>query len=213
MPTVFTHSLIGFTASVVYGPALAAGARRRLILLSMFLAVAPDLDGIPYLLGLTVKGHLLAHRGVSHSLAAAMLLGALAATWMTRVAPIVCRRWVGCWLYFTIVTASHGLLDMATNGGSGIALFAPFVNHRMFWPMRPISVSPIRPASLFTPFGFRAIASELLTLWTLCGALLLATRVPGGATVGPSGRPVPLHWLTSAALVAVGLMAWLVFAS
>src|SRR5579872_845956 len=45
--------------------------------------------------------------------------------------------------YFFVVTASHGVLDAMTDGGLGIAFFAPFDNTRYFFPFRPIKVSPI----------------------------------------------------------------------
>lgn len=40
-------------------------------------------------------------------------------------------------------TASHALLDMLTDGGLGVALFVPVSNARLFFPVRPIAVSPI----------------------------------------------------------------------
>ena len=69
MPTVFTHGLIGFTVAQAWRR---VGAPRRLVLLSMTLAVLPDIDGIPYVLGLIPSVHVLGHRGVAHSLAAAV---------------------------------------------------------------------------------------------------------------------------------------------
>jgi hypothetical protein len=45
-------------------------------------------------------------------------------------------RWVRP--YFFVVTASHGALDAMTDGGLGIAFFAPFDNTRYFFPFRPI---------------------------------------------------------------------------
>lgn len=211
MPTVFTHSLIGFTAASVARSGPVGPTRRRFILLAMTLAVVPGVDGLPYLLGLIPNLHLLGHRGMTHSLAAAVLLGALAATCMTRPTPSVDRIWLRYWMFFTAVIASHGLLDMATNGGSGIAILAPFTEERFFWPVRSISVSPIRPARLFTPFGARAIVSEVLTVWTICGAVLLMTSVRRAG--GPAFAGAPLHWFTSAALMGIALMAWLAYAS
>jgi len=54
------------------------------------------------------------------------------------------------WMYFFLATASHGLLDALTDGGLGVAFFAPFDNHRYFLPWRPIHVSPIGAGRFFT---------------------------------------------------------------
>jgi membrane-bound metal-dependent hydrolase YbcI (DUF457 family) len=59
------------------------------------------------------------------------------------------------------VTASHGVLDAMTDGGLGIAFFAPFDNTRYFFPFRPVKVSPIG-LSFFSARGLDVIWSELL---------------------------------------------------
>jgi hypothetical protein len=75
------------------------------------------------------------------------------------------------WMYFTAVTASHGLLDALTNGGRGIAFFAPFSNHRFFFPWRPIQVSPIG-VGLFSARGLAVLQSELR--WILLPSVIIA---------------------------------------
>src|SRR6267378_8050335 len=61
-------------------------------------------------------------------------------------------RWCptpGLWRFFFLATASHGLLDAMTNGGLGVAFFAPFCDTRYFLPWQPIVVSPaIDPRAL-----------------------------------------------------------------
>ena len=47
------------------------------------------------------------------------------------------------WLYLFASMASHGLIDALTNGGLGIAFFAPFSNERFFFSYRPIEVSTL----------------------------------------------------------------------
>ena len=68
-------------------------------------------------------------------------------------------------LVIGLVTASHGLLDAMTNGGLGIAFFAPFDDGRYFLPWRPIEVSPIGAGAFFSEWGLRVIKSELLWVW------------------------------------------------
>jgi inner membrane protein len=52
-----------------------------------------------------------------------------------------------------------------TNGGLGVAFFAPFQNDRYFFPWRPIQVSPIGVASFFSEWGLRVVRSELQWVW------------------------------------------------
>ncbi|PYR66574.1 MAG: hypothetical protein DMF88_15795, partial [Acidobacteria bacterium] len=79
-------------------------------------------------------------------------------------------------VWFAGVTASHGLLDAMTNGGRGIAFFAPFSNHRYFFPWRPIQVSPIG-AGFFSPRGLRVLASEAVWIWVPSAIIAVSARV------------------------------------
>src|SRR6185503_20885597 len=110
--------------------------------------------GIPY-------GTRWAHRGISHSLAFAVVAGIILS--------VVFHRRLGLrpgWLaaYFALVTASHGVLDALTNGGPGVAFFAPFDDTRYFFPWRPIPVSPLA-ANFFSERGWRVFRAELLLVW------------------------------------------------
>jgi inner membrane protein len=74
-------------------------------------------------------------------------------------------------MYFTAITASHGILDALTNGGRGIAFLAPFSNQRFFFPWRPIQVSPIG-AGFFSARGLDVLKSELG--WILLPSAIIA---------------------------------------
>ena len=76
--------------------------------------------------------------------------------------------------YFFVVTASHGILDAMTDGGLGVAFFAPFDDTRYFFPFRPIKVSPIG-LSFFSDRGLDVIGSELLWVWI--PGIVIATTV------------------------------------
>lgn len=67
-------------------------------------------------------------------------------------------------LFFTLVTLSHPLLDMLTDGGLGVALFAPFSGRRYFLPWRPVEVSPIG-VGFFSQRGLEVLASEVRWVW------------------------------------------------
>ena len=64
--------------------------------------------------------------------------------------------------YFFLVTISHALLDMLTDGGLGVALLAPFSGERIFFPFRPVERLAHRLGSFFSEWGLRVIKSELL---------------------------------------------------
>jgi inner membrane protein len=64
-----------------------------------------------------------------------------------------------------------------TDGGLGIAFFAPFDNERYFFPWRPIAVSPISVTAFFSERGLAVIRSEILWIWIPC-LLLVSIRLP-----------------------------------
>jgi hypothetical protein len=87
--------------------------------------------------------------------------------------------------------ASHGLVDAMTNGGLGVAFFAPFSDTRYFFSWRPILVSPISLHVFFGYHGVWVMRSELGWIWlpaTLIFLAGLALRRPLG---GPTSRRLP----------------------
>jgi inner membrane protein len=160
VPTIFTHAVSGLAIGSLY-------RSQRPRRFWMWTAVCAFPLGIPY-------DHLLGHRGVSHSLAFAALVGAVAAWTWGRGS----TRWA-LFLHFFVVTASHGVLDAFTNGGLGVAFFAPFNDTRYFFPWRPIQVSPIGVGFFIArdrngeSYGFRVLASEFWWVWLPSAALVL----------------------------------------
>ena len=127
---------------------------------SAALAALPDLDVITFAFGVP-GGSMWSHRGITHSLAAAFLTGTLLATLSGRW--FSAHRWPLA-LYFSLVMASHGILDAFTSGGRGVALFAPFDARRYAFPGRPIPAAPLGLA-YFSERGLRAFEAELLWIW------------------------------------------------
>jgi inner membrane protein len=84
------------------------------------------------------------------------------------------------WLYLFLATVSHGLLDAITDGGRGVAFFAPFSSARYFFPFRPIRVWWQTDGSLLER-ALVVLASELRWVWIpSCGLAalgLLARRL------------------------------------
>lgn len=180
MPSAFGHAL--------FGSALGAGVRARpaVIAAAALCAVAPDLDVVAFRLGIAYAAPL-GHRGFSHSLAFAVLLG-LAATLALRALARGTARpaFAPTFALLALATASHGLFDSLTNGGLGVAFFSPLDLTRYFLPWRPIEVSPLSAASFFGERGLRVLASEAvwvggpsLVLWAACR--MRSSRSAGGS--------------------------------
>jgi len=156
-------------ASAVSHPAVALalapwfGASRAAIAAGAVLSVLPDADVLGFRFGIPY-GAPLGHRGLTHSIAFAALLAALAVgvLWLTSRgshprAPIL--------VYLFLCAASHGLLDGMTDGGLGVAYLAPFSNARCFLPWRPVQVSPLSVSGFFTGPASGILKSEILWIW------------------------------------------------
>ncbi len=131
--------------------------RTRLLAVVAFagLALAPDLDVVAFALRIPY-GDPFGHRGASHALLTALVLGAAVGgrTWFGKSR----RRTM---LFAAAVLASHGLLDTLTDGGLGVALFWPFDTTRYFAPVRPIPVAPIG-AGMLSARGLYVLMVELI---------------------------------------------------
>jgi inner membrane protein len=168
MASVFSHALV----AVAVGKAC-TGARMpmRFWVLSAFCAAVPDIDVVGFGLGVRY-GDLMGHRGLTHSLAFALVLAIIIVALAFRELPAFSRAWWMLVIYFFLVTASHGVLDAFTNGGLGVAFFSPFSNERYFFPWRPIEVSPIGVGPFFSARGLHVIMSEVVWLWLPSAAVL-----------------------------------------
>jgi inner membrane protein len=169
MPTIVTH---GFVATLL-GRSLAAGRMpARFWFLSVLCSILPDADVLGFPLGISYHD-VLGHRGLSHSLVFAFVLSSIVSF---LALPQVSQRWTRLLLvsYFFVVTASHGILDAMTDGGLGVAFFAPFDDTRYFFPFRPIKVSPIG-LSFFSARGLDVIWSEFL--WVCIPGTIIAAAV------------------------------------
>jgi len=167
MPTVVGHAAVALALGTTFVP---AGAPARIWLAGAACAVLPDVDVVAFSLGLPY-GHLLAHRGVTHSLAFAALLAAVVAAALFPEVQDRAGR-ARLWTYLFLATASHGVLDAMTDGGSGIAFLAPFDGTRYFLPWRPIEVSPIGLRPFLEGHAGSVLVSE--AWWVLLPSAVLA---------------------------------------
>jgi inner membrane protein len=146
----------------------------------------PDADVIGFSFGIQY-GDMFGHRGFTHSLLFAAVIGALVAWHVSHYSHLrthpshlshsshPSHRLV-LFVWFAAVTVSHGVLDAMTNGGRGIAFFAPFSNHRYFFPWRPIQVSPIG-AGFFSARGLSVLASEARWIWVPSAIIAVSARI------------------------------------
>lgn len=167
MASVFSHAVAALGIGACF---YRREIPKRVWVVGAVCAVIPDADVIGFGFGVHY-GDFWGHRGFTHSLAfAAMLATAVVLMGFHHAHPAISR--LTLWLYFFLATASHGLLDAMTDGGLGVAFFAPFDNHRYFLPWRPIRVSPIGISRFFTHRGAAVIQSELLWIWLPCAGLI-----------------------------------------
>ena len=147
MASAITHFIVAASLAL---PAMESAALCRIMprwaipVTAGLFAVAPDLDtylGIP-------------HRGVVHSLALLIVLTTAAAFIAARgrTALLLAAVWAGA-------AVTHPLLDMLTDGGRGVMLFFPFSDERLFFPWRPIRVSPLSIMRFF-PRAAEILKSE-----------------------------------------------------
>jgi inner membrane protein len=172
MPTIFTHPAAALLKT--WWPRLPM----RVGIAAAVATILPDLDVVGFAAGIPYE-HPLGHRGFTHSIVFALLI-ALLGTWLLRRSGD--RRTTFVFLF--LCTMSHALLDACTNGGLGVAFFAPFDNTRYFLPWTPIRVSPIG-AGFFSARGIATLRSELVWVWAPCIAIaifgkLLERRRPAG---------------------------------
>lgn len=143
----------------------------RLLAAMILASILPDADVIAFRLHVPYED-MFGHRGFSHSIVFALLTGIIFGGILYRLEGQrrldIYRYGLLCFL----ATFSHGLLDAMTNGGHGVAFFAPFSNERYFLPWQPIQVSPIG-RRFFSQQGAYVLLSELLWIGVPCSLLLI----------------------------------------
>lgn len=172
MATFLTHPLVPL---VMAGGLGRARVTKRLLVAGMLASILPDADVLAFHFHIAY-GHPFGHRGFTHSIFFAVLIGlaGLASARAFGVSRVV------AFMFLFVSTVSHGLLDALTNGGLGIAFFAPFDNTRYFLPWQVIEVSPITASGFLSARGWAVFRSELEWVWMpilAAGLALLALRI------------------------------------
>ena len=159
MPTVFSHAAVPLALGLGLGRATIP---RRLLVAGVVAAVVPDLDVVTFQLGIPYSADL-GHRGFSHSLFFAALVGLAGAAGHRLLGAGVARAF----LFLFAATASHGVLDAFTNGGLGVAFLWPWSGERFWAPdaLRVVEASPISVARFLSARGLTVLGSELRWIW------------------------------------------------
>ena len=157
MPSIVTHPAVALLRTWfprVSSRAAVAGA---------IATILPDGDVLAFALDIPYED-MLGHRGLTHSIAFAFVTALLFT--------LLIERRPATFTFLFLCARSHPVLDALTNGGLGVAFFAPFSNERYFFPWTPIRVSPIG-ARFFSARGLATLTSEVVWVWFPVGALAL----------------------------------------
>ena len=158
MASAITHFAVAASLGL---PAMESSTLRSVLprwaipLTAGLFGVAPDLDTyIMFGFGIE-RGSLFSHRGFFHSPFFLAILAFAIAAMAARS-----RAWLPLGTLWTCAAITHPVLDMLTDGGSGVMLLFPFSEDRLFFPWRPIRVSPLGILRFFQRAG-EILLSEL----------------------------------------------------
>lgn len=161
MPTIISHTVVAVAAGKAFAP---QDVPNHFWLLSIVCSIIPDADVIGLYFGVPYE-HFFGHRGFFHSPFFSLLLSIFIVGVFFDNIEIFSKQWFFYFIFFFLLSASHGIFDAFTNGGLGIALLSPFDNTRYFFPWTPIIVSPLGIKGLLSNWGLIVIKSELLWIW------------------------------------------------
>lgn len=157
MASIFSHAIAAGALGTVRYPKKQVF---KYFALGILCAAFPDIDVITLDLGVPYE-HPFGHRGFFHSLLFAYLQGLFIVRIFYSEHKFMSPAALTTGFYFFCCGVSHSILDAMTNGGKGVAFFAPFDNTRYFLPWRPIQVSPLDIDRFFGEWGMRVLQSEL----------------------------------------------------
>lgn len=157
MASIFGHAVFAITLGQNYPKRT---RHWKFWTLGVLCTILPDADVISFKLGIPYEDFW-GHRGFSHSFVFALLIGFIVTVLFYRKKSVLKER-VGYFIFFTLCTASHSVLDAMTTGGLGVAFFSPWDDTRYFFPWRPIKVSPIGVRHFFGERGLKVLLSEFI---------------------------------------------------
>jgi inner membrane protein len=171
MPTILTHAVVPLAIGLGLG---SRAVSPRLLMAGIVASIAPDFDVLAFRLHVAYADTF-GHRGATHSMSFAIMLGLIAAVLSGRLR-------TSPWKAFAFVTlcgVSHPLLDMFTNGTHGVALWWPWSDERLVMPWHRIEASPIAFNRIASVRTWVVLQSEMVWIWlpaAVVFALLRAGR-------------------------------------
>ncbi|MHC4660168.1 MAG: metal-dependent hydrolase [Planctomycetota bacterium] len=176
MPSVFTHAVTGLAAGKIV---TARKMPLRFWILSAILPGLPDFDVMFSFLGIPCTSFF-GHRGFFHSPFLAVLLGLFATAVFFRKEKAFSKKWWLLALYFSLILASHGILDAMTYRGLGVAFFSPFSNERFLLPWQPLPSMMVGLRFFLSRWFAMILLQEILWVWiptlAILGIVLLCRR-------------------------------------
>jgi inner membrane protein len=158
MCSIITHPAVPIALSAIFPKHTVSPT---VLLIGAGCSIVPDLDVIGFIFVIRYED-MMGHRGLTHSIFFAFVLSMALILFLPQSS---LRNRLLVLLFLFISTVSHGILDAFTNGGLGVAFFAPFQNERYFFPWRPIVISPIGISNFFSSWGVQVILSEIKWVW------------------------------------------------
>ena len=158
MATIISHAIVASSLATMTSSDI---PRRKLAFVLALLAVLPDLDVVGFRLGIPY-GHMLGHRGFTHSILFAILAAGITPALFFRDTRALSKQWWLLAVLAFLATMSHGVIDAFTDAGLGVGFFIPFNETRYFAPWRPLATSPLSVAAFVNGPALRILANELV---------------------------------------------------
>ncbi len=221
--TLIGHAALGFGvfgAARTRRGALWGMTRRTLLACCLLLPMLPDADVVMHT---WVKyGHPLGHRGFTHSLLFALVVGVLVAWSLARLGKLTRSRSavLKASALFVTLLASHALTDAMTTGGKAPLLLWPITTEGQWAPSRVIPVSPMGKSLLRTEWSSKQLASaerrrrkllqsDAKTHWLVRRVVGLSARPDHARRLQVLGVALTeLLYLSPLALIAALLAVW-----
>ena len=193
----FGHLAVGMLTGQLHGAGAVHHSRRRrytAILLFAAFSILPDADLIVVSCGAHDWGAI-GHRGASHSLVMALMLGVACGLFARRMGLPALRTAIA----ITATVGSHGLLDTIGENGRGIPLLWPLSDHRFMSPWRFLPDAP-RVEDFLSRDGIVSLLSEFCYFLPLMAYVLWPRKRAGTAAQAakaipaatPAKAPAPL---------------------
>ncbi len=156
MASAFGHGIAAYGLGKLFPKSVMT---RKVYTLGLLSSILPDLDVIAFKFGVSWDS-MWSHRGFTHSIFVAIFWTIILLIFFHRKDKFSSKSKLS--IYYFLATVSHGILDAMTNGGNGIAFFAPFSAERYFLPWEVIQVSPIGIKNFFSKWGVEVLKSEFI---------------------------------------------------